>query len=47
MRRFKVPGLCRTLAWLDGRTHQRDLRPGIVCALYDWSLGLTWREARS
>jgi|GEM_PF-5536626 len=47
MWRFKVPGFCRTMAWLDGRMHELGLEVGLVCAVYDWSLGLTWREARS
>jgi hypothetical protein len=52
MRRFGVPGFCRTVERLDTFTHGRlGWLPlpvhDLVCALYDWSLGLTWREARS
>ena len=52
MRRFKVPGFCRAVERLDTFTHARlGWLPlpvhDLVCALYDWSLGLTWREARS
>jgi hypothetical protein len=42
------------MARLDGYLHhrlgesdQRRWRVGLICDLYDWSLGLTWREARS
>ena len=49
MRRFKVPGFCRFMAWWDHRMHESRLHPkfGIICDVYDWSLGLSWREARS
>jgi hypothetical protein len=51
-RRFRVPGFCRSVAWLDTTMHTRlGWLPlpfhAFVCDLYDWSLGLTWREARS
>ena len=52
MRRFKIPGFCRAVEQLDTFTHTRlGWLPlpfhDVICAAYDWSLGLTWREARS
>jgi len=50
--RYKVPGFRRAVGRLDTYLHARlGFMPlpiqNLVCALYDWSLGLTWREARS
>jgi hypothetical protein len=44
--------LARPIERVDTFTHTRlsYLPPPahqFICALYDWSLGLTWREARS
>jgi hypothetical protein len=52
VRRWKVPGFCRAVERLDTLTHTRlGWLPlwvhDLMCAIYDWSLGLTWREARS
>jgi hypothetical protein len=47
MRRWKVPGFCRGVELLDRVNHALGFRVGILCDLYDWGLGLTWREARS
>ena len=47
LRRWRVPGFCRAVRVLDWLNHKLNYKLGIICDLDDWSLGLTWKEARS
>lgn len=52
MRRSQIPGFCRAVERLDTAVHTRlGWLPlpvhDLICALYDWSLGLSWQQARS